>query len=1757
MVSKELQEARSFSRPDNSEIVQSTDTLQCSQLVQPYGSPHQQFADPEKTQLVQKNSSLQSITSPKSLHVNRSYANLEDSQINQPYASSEHKLDQPIASPELTPHKTVANSEHPPVTQPYTVPQTVQSASSDCPQVVQPYDSSDHSQFVQLYDSSERPQLKQPHLLQSCGSPAHPKNSLQFGTSGESLELVKPHANLERSQLDQPYSSPKHSQLDQSHVMLEKMQLNKMHTSIECMRSDQPLSSPKNQRLAQPCIQHENSQLVQLDDKQEHPQSAQPYDSPEHLQLVQPISNAQHPQLVESYASPEHSPLMETYSGMSHPQLAEKYSSAYHNSSLDLSLNLKSSCLDDNNENHKLMQSPVSDSRFDNSLQCDTKASVSQLEVPCSSLAHKKCFKSSQPHLEKSCKSSHKISEGLPITQHKSLLDESTESPVRLVLKKDYDQFLTGNRYSSDSTQLDGTSSSKQLELDHSSNLTPPEQSSSNCSGLLPDKQQLGQKLSSVEDYSITHQPQTFPEHTDLQEYSSSVSCLNKGCLSTSQHLMKASNQPLKDTCLDFPQASPVETQDCLEQPSMPLLDSDVSLIDGTISSQETLLGSIEGGKNSSTILQQLTDRGTKFKVDPPDRLASQSDDVPDKACLDISLQNKSLESYSYSHSENKSYEPGQSVEDHIFMCVKERTPRVESEQIDLDAEHSKNEQMRSPEIIEVPQTTAEKTFFINSPLFSPKQNCNKPLTTVLSAETEEASTNMSLQLQDKVDCHLSAQVSLTDNVQIDHECKIKPPDLLPFDSEQPTHVCLNSESSEPVLFISQPPPELLPYDSEQPSNPFQNTSDYSSEQDSSVFHTPPELLPYDSDQTAMLISKPDSCKEKLSFYESSDGSHKSSFASSVTKETNEEQLSSAQLDCVKYETSRSSVMTCVSDSNNSEKLVDPPVTTFLDAEQALPFSQSSCNETKFLLEQPFLKKMAPHPLDHREHSVEHSQLIEDSVKSSLLSVSEVEQESLISNTCDPFVMQSCSSNSELGNLSPLEKATVTQAQMDVSKKRSRSKSLSKTELSHALSTSSKRSSPLKHTSRSVRSHSRSDDRKKSRSKSTTRKKRSRSKSVSRKKKSRSSSVIKTRKSRSKSAPRRKKSLSVSDTRLRRSRSRSVSRKRRSRSTSVAQKRSSHSPSVAKRRRSRSRRKRSHSTSVDHKRSHSNSVARKRRSRSRSSARRRRSRSSSVHRRKRSRSSSVARRRRSRSSSITCRRRSRSSSIPRRRHSPSQSVTRRKRSPSLGRRRRSRSPSVAQRRRSRSASRRRRSRSPSISRRRHSPSAPRRRRSRSPSPRKKRSSSAVRKRHSRSTSATRKRRSRSSSRKRRSRSSTYKRHSETPSVACKRRSESKSPTPKSPKNKQRAPSKSDRSRSRSQSNIIRKRKTRSRSTSRDKSKSNDKRRKRSSSKEHYSIKQRRKSRTPSRRKKSRSPVRRVSPCRSPVRRRRSRSPVRRKSFSRSPVRRKRSRSRDQSMDSARSPKRLTDLDKAQLLEIAKANAAAMCAKAGMPLPPSLKPVLAPSAPVDEKVTQRTYGVTIQELTEKCKQIAQSKEDDEVVNKPHDSDEEEDDKPFYNHPFKVSEHKPISFSLLNPSLKPAPKNQVTLTKEFPVSSGSQHRKKESDKVYGEWVPVDKKTEESKDDVFTNTGPSQPVDITAAMNERAMAQTRLTGNPFDLEALLMLNRAQEQIDAWAQSTSLPGQFTGSTGAQVLSADEISNSGPQAWLKKVCSRQTVVFA
>lgn len=52
--------------------------------------------------------------------------------------------------------------------------------------------------------------------------------------------------------------------------------------------------------------------------------------------------------------------------------------------------------------------------------------------------------------------------------------------------------------------------------------------------------------------------------------------------------------------------------------------------------------------------------------------------------------------------------------------------------------------------------------------------------------------------------------------------------------------------------------------------------------------------------------------------------------------------------------------------------------------------------------------------------------------------------------------------------------------------------------------------------------------------------------------------------------------------------------------------------------------------------------------------------------------------------------------------------------------------------------------------------------------------------------------------------------------------------------------------------------------------------------------------------------------------------------------------------------------------------------------------------------------------------------------------------------------------MRPSPALAVRSEAAFAKEFPVSSGSQHRKKEGDGggAYGEWVTVDKKAEKAK-------------------------------------------------------------------------------------------------
>ncbi|XP_014784217.1 protein Son isoform X1 [Octopus bimaculoides] len=130
-------------------------------------------------------------------------------------------------------------------------------------------------------------------------------------------------------------------------------------------------------------------------------------------------------------------------------------------------------------------------------------------------------------------------------------------------------------------------------------------------------------------------------------------------------------------------------------------------------------------------------------------------------------------------------------------------------------------------------------------------------------------------------------------------------------------------------------------------------------------------------------------------------------------------------------------------------------------------------------------------------------------------------------------------------------------------------------------------------------------------------------------------------------------------------------------------------------------------------------------------------------------------------------------------------------------------------------------------------------------------------------------------------------------------------------------------------------------------------------------------------------------------------------------------------------------------------------------------------------------------------------------------------------------------------------------QFPVSSGSQHRAKELQKnstaqsVYaagrnGKLDSLD--TNSNSDPVFPEDS-QQDVNITQVMTERMNAVKKLQKNPHDTQALGSMYRAQKELNRWAQSKQLPGLFTGSTGAKVMTLEELN--GPdkklQAWAKK----------
>ncbi|KAG7201963.1 hypothetical protein KM043_004666 [Ampulex compressa] len=288
-------------------------------------------------------------------------------------------------------------------------------------------------------------------------------------------------------------------------------------------------------------------------------------------------------------------------------------------------------------------------------------------------------------------------------------------------------------------------------------------------------------------------------------------------------------------------------------------------------------------------------------------------------------------------------------------------------------------------------------------------------------------------------------------------------------------------------------------------------------------------------------------------------------------------------------------------------------------------------------------------------------------------------------------------------------------------------------------------------------------------------------------------------------------------------------------------------------------------------------------------------------------------------------------------------------------------------------------------------------------------------------------------------------------------------------------------------------------------------------------------------------------------------------------RRHRSRSEDRSRSKyvrgrsrSKERKERIEIDKKKLLEIARRNAINMIKQGTLPLIQQDKAIAAIQA----------GGKTVDELTDFCKSLSKSEALGELSSISSEEDGSESEKGFH-HPFLLKE-RPSSIIMNIRDAKQLPtktfqektaesSNQLRL--QFPVSSGQHHRKTEN-----EWIPVTPKKPEPKKafvpssvptesiaivpptvavypmqpTVFPQVPAVEPIDIGSIVSQRLAAMRKLRENPNDVCALNEMYRAQNEMKTWAESKQMPGQFTGSTGAKVLSPAELT-SGYQAWARK----------
>lgn len=276
----------------------------------------------------------------------------------------------------------------------------------------------------------------------------------------------------------------------------------------------------------------------------------------------------------------------------------------------------------------------------------------------------------------------------------------------------------------------------------------------------------------------------------------------------------------------------------------------------------------------------------------------------------------------------------------------------------------------------------------------------------------------------------------------------------------------------------------------------------------------------------------------------------------------------------------------------------------------------------------------------------------------------------------------------------------------------------------------------------------------------------------------------------------------------------------------------------------------------------------------------------------------------------------------------------------------------------------------------------------------------------------------------------------------------------------------------------------------------------------------------------------------------------RRSRSRSKHRRSRSRERRhrKSRRKSRSPRRITTKDKIKLLEIAKANALAQH-----------RVSRAANSVTSMGQLVREGTLSVSELTNLCEDIVADKPSNNtqgpLTKEKAENMLQNSESTTVHHPYLVKDT-PISIKPVRSIPPPPPvvhKPIETLSKEFPVSCGQQHRKKEvMEAVYGKWETVAKDETAKKvikdivnsDSVFIQ--PEKPnLDLSTAICERISAVRELQRNPNDIVAKCRIESAQKALDKWTQSKQIVGQFTGDSKLTPMSRNMLEG-GKSAWFK-----------